>query len=139
MKTYMLDTNICSFIIRKLPEPVVLKLETEIKNKSRITISAITYSELRYGAINPKAPKRVWEDIDRFIAHLDAILPIQPEVVDKGALIQKELLKTGTPIGHNDSLIAAHALMENCVLVTNNTREFARVPGLTIEDWVNTN
>ena len=135
MNTYMLDTNICSFIIRERPRAVVARLENEAKNKSRIVISAVTYSELRYGAISPKAPKKVWEDISRLMLRFDAVLPIDTTLIDKGALIQKELLKAGTPIGHNDSLIAAHALMEGCILVTNNTREFVRVPGLTIEDW----
>ena len=138
MSTYMLDTNICSFIIRARPQAVVAKLENEARNKSRIVISAVTYSELRYGAISPKAPRKIWEDISRLILRLDAILPIDAALIDKGALIQKELLKAGTPIGHNDSLIAAHALMEGCTLVTNNTREFARVPGLDIEDWAKT-
>jgi len=135
MKTYMLDTNICSFIMREHPIHVIQHLEAAVKSRSRIVVSAITYAEMRYGAINPKAPKRVEGMVSSFIKRLDAVLPWGAEAIDRCVAIRKELARRGTPIGENDAAIAGHALSSDCILVTNNTREFARVDGLEIVDW----
>jgi len=135
MKTFMLDTNICSFIMREHSASVIERLEAAVRARSRIVISAITYAEMRYGAASPKAPKKVEGMVDSFISRLDDILPWDAEAIDRCVQIRKELARRGTPIGENDAAIAGHALSANCILVTNNTREFARVTNLDIEDW----
>jgi len=131
----MLDTNICSFIMREHSALVIEHLEAAVRTRSRIVISAITYAEMRYGAASPKAPKKVAGMVDSFVSRLDAILPWDAEAIDRCVQIRKELARRGTPIGENDAAIAGHALSANCILVTNNTREFARVANLEIEDW----
>jgi len=135
MKTYMLDTNICSFIMREHPITVIQHLEAAVKSRARIVVSAITYAEMRYGAINPKAPKKIDAMVSSFIKRLDAVLPWNAEAIDRCVDIRQDLARRGVPIGDNDAAIAGHALSAHCVLVTNNTREFARVAGLEIVDW----
>ena len=136
-KTYMLDTNICSFIMREQPEAVLKRLEQAVLRNQRIVVSAITYSEMRFGAIGPKASPRHIELVDAFCARLDAILPWDSAAVDATTEIKVALRLAGTPIGPNDTAIAGHAIAAGAILVTNNVREFERVPGLTLEDWVN--
>ncbi len=132
----MLDTNICSFIMREQPPHILLRLQDRIAAKGVIVISAITYSELHYGSINPKASPRIAPMIDTFVSRLDGILPWDSAAVDAATRLRAELGRAGTPISQNDAAIAGHALAIGCVLDTNNTREFSRVPGLRIEDWV---
>jgi tRNA(fMet)-specific endonuclease VapC len=98
----MLDTNICSFIMREHPSAVIEYLEIAVKEKSKIVVSAITYAEMRYGAIAPKAPKKIEGMVNSFIRRLDAVLPWDSDAIDR----------------------------------TVNTREFSRVDGLQIVDWV---
>jgi len=85
----------------------------------------------------PKASPSHIELVDAFCARLDAILPWDRAAVDATMEIKVALRLVGTPIGSNDTAIAGHAIAAGAVLVTNNTREFERVPGLTLEDWVN--
>ncbi|HHD2021444.1 TPA: PIN domain-containing protein, partial [Klebsiella pneumoniae] len=85
----------------------------------------------------PKASPRHIELVDAFCARLDAILPWDRAAVDATTEIKVALRQAGTPIGPNDTAIAGHAIAAGAVLVTNNVREFARVPGLVLEDWVN--
>lgn len=134
-QTYMLGTCICSFIMREHPVVVLKKLQT-VSEKHWIVISAITYSEMRYGAISRKASPKVNQWIDQFITRLDAILPWDEKAVDCSALVKKQLSELGTPIGANDIAIAGHAMAAGSIVVTNNTREFCRVVGLRVEDWV---
>ncbi|MGL6019273.1 MAG: type II toxin-antitoxin system VapC family toxin [Gibbsiella quercinecans] len=136
-KTYMLDTNICSFIMREQPQAVIKCLEQAVLRNHRIVVSAITYAEMRFGAIGKKAAPRHAQLVDAFCARLDAILPWDRAAVDATTEIKATLAAAGTPIGPNDAAIAGHALAAGAVLVTNNTREFERVPGITLEDWVN--
>lgn len=135
--TYMLDTNICSFIMRELPATVIKRLEQAVLRNHRIVVSAITYAEMRFGATGPKASPRHIELVDAFCARLDAVLPWDRAAVDATTDIKVALRLAGTPIGPNDTAIAGHAIAAGAVLVTNNTKEFERVPGLTLEDWVN--
>lgn len=132
---YMLDTDICSFIMRERPELVLKRLEDAVTGQHRIVVSAITYSEMRFGAASPKASPRVAGMVDAFVQRLDAILPWDAAAVDETARLRVCLAAQGTPIGNNDAAIAGHALATGCVLITNNTREFVRVPHLLIEDW----
>nr|WP_172691745.1 PIN domain-containing protein [Serratia marcescens]SAY46531.1 tRNA(fMet)-specific endonuclease VapC [Serratia marcescens] len=135
-KTYMLDTNICSFIMREQPDAVIKRLEQAVLRNHRIVISAITYAEMRFGAIGKKASPRHAQLVDAFCARLDAILPWDRTAVEATTEIKAALAAAGTPIGPNDTAIAGHAIAAGTILVTNNTREFERVAGLALEDWV---
>jgi tRNA(fMet)-specific endonuclease VapC len=132
----MLDTCICSFIMRERPASVLQRLAAEVARNHRIVISAITYAEMRYGQIGKKAsPKhKVW--VDEFVKRLDEILPWERNAVDATIEVKLALTKAGLPIGENDTAIAGHAIASSCILVTNNVREFSRVSGLAYEDWV---
>lgn len=132
---YMLDTNVCSFIIRERPANVLVKMQTCVDAQQRIVISAITFAEMRYGSIGKKASPKHAGLVSAFVARLDGVLPWDAAAVDETTRIRVEFAKVGTPIGTNDAAIAGHALVADAVLVTNNLREFKRVPGLRIEDW----
>jgi len=131
---YMLDTNTCSYIMRGVPA-VVKNVAAAEQRGSRLVISAIIYSELRDGALGVKASQKHVRMVDDFVQRLDGILAWDRAAVDQTALIRAHLRHAGTPIGPNDSAIAGHALSVGAVLVTNNVREFVRVPDLVIEDW----
>ena len=136
MKTFMLDTCICSFIMREMPKSVLERLAAEVASGNRIVISAITYAEMRYGQIGKKASPKLGPAIDEFVRRLDGILSWDAATVDQTLEVRQQLAALGSPIGNNDAAIAAHALTAGCVLVTNNTREFSKVPRLLYEDWV---
>lgn len=136
-KTYMLDTNICSFIMREQPEAVLKRLEQAVLRNHRIVVSAITYAEMRFGATGPKASPRHIGLVDAFCARLDAILPWDRAAADATTDIKVALREAGTQIVSNDTAIAGHAMAVGAILVTGNRGEFERVPGLKLEDWVN--
>lgn len=132
---YMLDTNICSFIMRERPASVLERLQESVDGQHRIVISVITYYEMLLGTVGRNASPRHARLVDAFVTRLSAILPWEAMAAERATLIKQELAAKGTPIGGNDIMIAGHALAAECVLVTNNTREFARVQGLRFEDW----
>lgn len=134
-KTYLLDTNICSYIMRERPESVLTELQSRVMHRDRIVISAITYAELRFGAIGKKSSPKHNVIVDEFMARIDAVLAWDKGAVEATAQIKRYLSDKGTPIGNNDIMIAGHAVSEGCILVTNNRKEFDRVPDLEIEDW----
>jgi tRNA(fMet)-specific endonuclease VapC len=109
-KTYMLDTCICSFIMREQPEAVLKRPEQAVLRNHRIVVSAITYAEMRFGATGPKASPRHIELVDAFCARLDATSPWDRAAVDATTEIKVALRLTGTPIGPNDTAIAGHAI-----------------------------
>ena len=135
LNTYMLDTNICSFIMRSSPAHLLKRLQYAADTGNRLVISAITYAELRYGAAAPRAPKALPGWIDALVQRLDAVLPWDSAAVDASAALMAHPFRAGTPIGANDTGIAGHALATGCIVVTNNMREFLRVPDLAVEDW----
>lgn len=131
----MLDTCICSFIMREQAMPVLQRLANAVAQNDRIVISAITYAEMRYGQIGKKAKPKHKILVDEFVLRLDAIMPWDRAAVDATIAVRIPLSKSGLPISENDSAIAGHAIATGSVLVTNNLREFARVAGLNYEDW----
>lgn len=132
----MLDTCICSFIMREQPEAVLKRLEQAVLRRHRIVVSAITYAEMRFGCTGKKASPRHAQRVDAFCSRLDAVLAWDRAAVDATTEIRAVLAAAGTPIGSNDAAIAGHAIASGAILVTNNVREFERVPGLQYEDWV---
>lgn len=132
----MLDTCICSFIMREHPVSVLQRLTEEVRKNNRIVISAITYAEMRYGQIGKKASPKHKALVDEFLKRLDEVLPWGQAAVDATVAAKDRLAKSGLIIGGNDTAIAGHAIASGCVVVTNNVREFSRVPDLSYEDWV---
>ena len=126
-----LDTNICSYILRRHPPAMIERFAA--LERDQLWLSAIVAAELRFGAAKLAS--------DRFAAAVEAWLagfelrPWPPEAGHHYAQIRASLERAGKPIGGMDLLIAAHAMAENSVLVTNNAREFLRVPGLPVEEW----
>ncbi|MEN2975877.1 type II toxin-antitoxin system VapC family toxin [Tistrella bauzanensis] len=132
---YMLDTNICSFIMRERRVSVLERLQEVAASQHQIVISVITYYEMLLGTVGRNASPRHARLVEAFVARLSAILPWDAAAAEHATLVKQNLAAKGAPIGGNDIMIAGHALALECVLVTNNTREFARVEGLRIEDW----
>lgn len=133
---YMLDTNICSFIMRERPASVLEHLQKAAASQHRIVISVITYYEMLLGTVGRDASPRHARLMEAFVSRLSTILPWDAAAAEHATRIKQELSAKGTPIGGNDTMIAGHALAGDCVLVTNNTHEFARVERLRVEDWV---
>nr|WP_241022281.1 PIN domain-containing protein [Burkholderia sp. Ac-20353] len=131
----MLDTNICSFIMRERPAAVLSRLQSCVNAQHRIVVSAVTYAEMRFGAVGRKASPKHADLVTAFIARLDGVLPWDTAAIEATTAIRADLAARGTPIGANDAAIAGHAIAADAVLVTNNTREFSRVDGLALEDW----
>jgi tRNA(fMet)-specific endonuclease VapC len=133
---YMLDTNTCSFLIRNKPIYLFEKLQQVVATGHPVVISAITYAELRFGAINKKASPKMPGIVTEFVERLDAVLPWDKKAVEMSSHIKQQLESQGVPIGHNDILIAGHCLSIGAVLVTDNVQEFKRVDSLSVENWV---
>lgn len=129
---YMLDTNIVSFAMRSRPQAVLDRLRTVRPDQT--CISAVTLAELRSGAARSPARVRYDAMIDTFVARV-ATIPFDGVASARYGEVRAALEAAGARIGDLDMLIAAHAIASDCVLVTNNTAEFARVPGLSVEDW----
>ncbi|MCO9876597.1 type II toxin-antitoxin system VapC family toxin, partial [Salmonella enterica subsp. enterica serovar Give] len=123
-------------IMREQPEAVLKRLEQAVLRRHRIVVSAITYAEMRFGCTGKKASPRHAQLVDAFCSRLDAVLAWDRAAVDATTEIRAVLAAVGTPIGSNDAAIAGHAIASGAILVTNNVREFERVPGLQYEDWV---
>jgi tRNA(fMet)-specific endonuclease VapC len=134
MTSFMLDTNICSFLIRKRPPEIVHRLE-RLTPEHTIATSAVVYFELCAGA-NAKGSARLHGLIAELVARLSGgVLPFDEKAAERAAAVDAALSAKGTRIGDYDIMIAGHALAAGCTLVTNNTKEFKRLKGLEIEDW----
>ncbi len=129
---YLLDTNICVYVIRKRPESVFRRL-SNIDGRG-VAISVITAFELEVGALRSQG-KRYSEAVRLFIAELP-VLPLEDSARAAYGQLRTTLERRGEIIGAYDMLIAAHALALNATLVTNNEKEFKRVKGLKVENWV---
>ena len=130
---YMLDTDICIYIIKRKPSSVVNRLE-QLK-PGELAMSAITFAELVNGA---KKSKYVEANMERLndLSELIDVRPFDRQAALFYGSVRSSLEKRGEVIGGNDLLIAAHALSLNWTLVTNNEKEFRRVEGLRVENWV---
>lgn len=135
MTTYMLDTCICSFIMREHPASVIQRLSAEVEKGNRIVVSAVTYAEMRFGQVGKKASAKHKMLVDEFVKRLDAVLPLNRPAVDATSRIMRNLTSASTHIKANDTAIAGHAIASGCTLVTNNVRKYCRVKGLVYEVW----
>ncbi|HLI18122.1 MAG TPA: tRNA(fMet)-specific endonuclease VapC [Rhodanobacteraceae bacterium] len=133
MLRYMLDTNICIFTIRNKPDAIRMAFN---RHHTHMCISSVTVMELMYGVEVSSQPQRNLANVEGFIARLD-VLDYDVPAAAHTAQIRGELTKACTQIGPYDQMIAGHARSRGLVVVTNNTKEFKRVPGLRIEDWTN--
>lgn len=128
----MLDTNIVIYTIKNRPQRV---RELFNRHSGHLCISAVTLGELIYGAEKSSQPERNLNDIEGLAARLD-VLPFEEAAASHFGQIRAELAKIGQPIGSYDLMIAGHARALGLILVTNNLREFQRVPGLRLENWI---
>lgn len=131
MLKYMLDTNICIFTINNRPPSI---REAFKLHSGQLCISTVTLMELMYGAEKSSAPEKNLAVIEGFAARLE-VLPYDQESASHSGQLRAELARQGKPIGPYDQMIAGHARSRGLILVTNNVREFERVPGLRVEDW----
>jgi tRNA(fMet)-specific endonuclease VapC len=132
MPRYMLDTDTCSYVMKRSNNPLLRRLsETPV---SDVCISVITKSELLYGV--GVSPRRTQDEtaLDGFLRYVE-VMDFPDEAAAHYASIRAGLKAKGTMIGANDLFIAAHARSLGLTLVTNNTREFARVAKLKIANW----
>ena len=129
---YMLDTNICIYIIKNKTETVIKNLLSHVPEE--MCVSAITYAELMHGVEKSMAVEKNRIALSLFLSPL-TVLEFHALAAEEYGNIRAELERKGTPIGPMDLLIAGHARSEGLVLVTNNTREFCRVEKLMMEDW----
>ncbi|MBO4899996.1 MAG: type II toxin-antitoxin system VapC family toxin [Lachnospiraceae bacterium] len=129
---YMLDTNICIYVIKHKPEKVFLKLQ-DIDPRD-VCISSVTYAELTYGVEKSSAVAKNRVALSVLLSNIE-ILDFDADAADSYGVIRADLERKGTPIGALDMMIAGHALSVGCTIVTNNVREFSRVNGLKIENW----
>ena len=130
---YMLDTDICIYIMKKKPIQIVQKFR--MMDVADIGISSVTLSELEYGVEKSENRDRNRFALTHFLAPLQ-IVSYDTRAAQQYGFIRSYLEKQGQPIGPLDTLIAAHALSLDCIVVTNNANEFRRVPNLTVENWM---
>ena len=129
---YMLDTNIVVYARNARPEAVLERFRRY--RPEDLCVSAITLAELEYGAARSSRPEQNRLALMVFLSNI-AVLPFDADAAREYGTIRRALESAGSPIGANDCLIASHARSRGLTLVTNNTREFERVPGLRIENW----
>lgn len=130
---FLIDTNICIYIMNDHPPEVIQKFrEIGVGN---ICISSITVSELQYGACKSKQIKKNLKRLDEFLSPFE-VLAYDENASKYYGKIRSNLEKQGNVIGPLDMLIAAHVLSENFTLITNNEKEFNRVKSLKVENWV---
>ena len=130
---YLLDINICIYIQRQKPGGVLARFQ-KLKPEDA-AISVITWGELLYGAEKSRQRKKALQLLEEF----KTLIPVLPMPENTGKIygaIRASLESKGRPIGNNDLWIAAHAKAEGLTIVTNNEREFQRVPGLKVQNWV---
>ncbi|PKL38137.1 MAG: VapC toxin family PIN domain ribonuclease [Spirochaetae bacterium HGW-Spirochaetae-1] len=130
---YLLDTNICIYIINKKPVDVLQTLKTKLKKE--IYISSITVAELEYGVAKSRFPEKNKISLIEFLSVFNILYFDDNDAAEFG-IIKADLEKNGSMIGPMDFLISAQAKSKKLILVTNNIKEFERVKGIRIENWV---
>jgi len=130
---YVIDTNICIYLINKRFEYLLKKFESF--KKSEIAVSAVTVAELEYGIAKSLYPEKNRLALVEFISSFE-IIPFSNEDTQSFGLIRAYLNKNGTPIGPYDLQITAQCLTRDSILVTNNEKKFKRIPNLMIENWI---
>ncbi len=133
MPKYLLDTNICIYLTKQQHPKLTNRFQNLAENE--LAMSVITFGELQFGAQKSQQRKQVLTALEKLSLAIP-VLDISKTVSLHYGEIRAYLQKQGTPIGNNDLWIAAHARAEGLVLVTNNVREFERVPDLKVENWV---
>lgn len=133
MPGYMLDTNICIYLMKAVP-PAALRDKFDAL-ADELCISVVTLAELRFGAEKSMRRERSLQALDDFVANLE-VLPFGHNAAIHYGQLRAELGRAGTPCGLHDTQIGAHARSEGLIVVTNNLREFARMPGLRVENWL---
>lgn len=126
-----LDTNICSYILRRHPAEMLERFAT--LDRSQLWLSSVVAAELRFGAVK-LASSKLSSAVEMWLSGFD-VKPWPVGAAHHYAQVRAALEKTGHPIGAMDLMIASHVLAEDSVLITNNAREFHRVPGLAVEEW----
>jgi len=129
---FLLDTNMLSELVRQPQGTVAARIAAV--GEDSVCTSTVVAAELRYGA-EKSGSRRLAERVDLILSALE-VLPLEPPADRHYAAIRDHLARQGTPIGPNDLLIAAHARAADCTVVTANAREFSRVPGLAVENWL---
>jgi len=132
LRNYLLDTNICIYALKGHPR-ILNKLLS--KSPATIWVSVITEAELRAGAAKSSSPTKSLRALGNFLKPLHIVEFTSLDAVAY-AHVRSRLEKAGTPIGPMDTLIGAHAVSRHLTLVTNNEREFSRISGLSVENWV---
>ena len=130
---YLIDTNICIYIMNKMPPEVIQKFKNQ--DVGQISISSITVSELQYGVFKSRFQKENLTRLEEFLTPFQ-VLSYDEDASRYYGEIRSKLEAEGTIIGPLDLLIAAHALSQKLILVTNNQKEFQRIPSLKVENWV---
>jgi len=130
---YMLDTNILIYIQKNNP-PAVREKITRLPSHAKLCMSFVSYAELLSGAQGSRNPEKARENIARLVQIVPVLLP-ETSICEHYARWRDALKRQGAMIGGNDLWIAAHALAADAVLVTHNTKEFARIGDLKWEDW----
>ena len=136
MTLFMLDTDTCSYVIKKRPKSVLIAMQDKAQSGHNLCISVISYAELRLGAARSGNPSKHNSLISEFCERLDAVYPWDVAAADYFARLQASLFISGKPIGSNDTMIAGHALSISAVITTNNQKHFSHVPNLKLENWV---
>lgn len=131
---YMLDTNICIFLIKRKSPIYFEKLEKLRKEKHTLAISSIVLSELQYGVANSSYQEQSQINLNAFTKQID-ILPYTEECAYFYGEVRAQLKKIGRPVGNNDLFIASHAIAKEAILITNNIKEFQRIDRLRLEYW----
>ena len=131
----MLDTNMLIYWMKRAPASVEARVNS-LPVEDSLCMSFVTYAELLKGAAGSQRKAQVLQQLDSLTCEIPVLFSVSSAICQHYAEQSMRLKMAGTPIGSNDLWIACHALAEGATLVTNNTREFARVEGLAVQNWV---